>query len=79
MTVCVFDIFVYNRVDQFLLCKDSLWCLIMLQGQSYNDTNDSHEFVFDLGEFVGDLSVEEDSARYYSAVFFMITKMFQNF
>lgn len=68
MFVCVFDTFVYNRVDQFLLYKDSLWCLIMLQGQSYNDTNDTHKFVFDLGEFVGDLSVEEDNARYYSTV-----------
>lgn len=31
-------------------------------GQSYNDTNDTHKFVFDLGEFVGDLSVEDDNA-----------------
>ncbi|XP_063937552.1 vacuolar protein sorting-associated protein 52 A isoform X1 [Daucus carota subsp. sativus] len=31
-------------------------------GQSYNDTNDTHKFAFDLGEFVGDLSVDEDNA-----------------
>lgn len=49
----------------------------MLQGQSYNDTNDTHKFAFDLGEFVGDLSVDEDNARYYLMVF-MITKMFQS-
>lgn len=31
-------------------------------GQSYGDTNDAHKSIFDLGEFVGDLTVEEEDS-----------------
>lgn len=31
-------------------------------GQSYDDSSDTSKFVFDLGDFVGDLTVEEDAS-----------------
>ncbi|KAM7523121.1 hypothetical protein LguiA_013023 [Lonicera macranthoides] len=34
-------------------------------GQSYGDTPDAHKFVFNLGSFVGDLTVVEEAGRLY--------------
>jgi len=45
--------------------------LSRLQGQSYGDTLDAHKFVFNLGAFVGDLTLEEEAGRYDSLMLFM--------
>lgn len=39
-------------------------CFLCVQGRSYGETNDAQKNVFDLGAFVGDLTVEEDAGRY---------------
>lgn len=35
-----------------------------MQGEPYVETNDVQKNVFDLGAFVGDLTIEEDASRY---------------
>lgn len=45
----------------------------MWQGQSYDDSSDTNKFVFDLGDFVGDLTVEEDASRYSPKLFMFVS------
>lgn len=44
----------------YLLNHPILWA----QGHSYDENNDAQKTVFDLGAFVGDLTVDEDASRY---------------
>jgi hypothetical protein len=44
-------------------------CFMCVQGRAYGETNDAQKNVFDLGAFVGDLTVEEDASRYGCSLF----------